>query len=84
MDPDPGREGGDASEFPFRSPSSALCQPLCGYTSSTARRIWILFWTPLPSSLPKKEWSPRLKEVEQEACFFFFFNVFFLISYFLK
>lgn len=79
MDPDPDRKDGDNSEFPFRSPSSALCQPVCGYTSSTVRRIWILFWTPFAIQSPQKEWSPRLKEVEQEACFFMFF---FLISYF--
>lgn len=32
---------------------------------------------PFAIQSPQKEWSPRLKEVEQEACFFFFFNVFF-------
>lgn len=78
---DPGHEGGDSSEFPFRSPSFALCQPVCGYTSSTVRRIWILFWTPFAIQSPQTDWSPRLKEVEQEACFFvlgvfFFFCLF--------
>lgn len=78
MDPDPEVEDGDSLEFPFRSPSSALCQPVCEYTSSTVRRIWILLRTPFAIQSPQKEWSPRLKEMEQGGLLFYvFFNLFF-------